>query len=57
MKNNDSRKKENGIEEKWYACMDTMEAVWKARIAEARLEYLKEFIKAASKRSESESIL
>lgn len=54
MKRNEKRKKENDGEERWYAKMNELEALWRTMITESRLEYLKSFSQVSKKPSRSE---
>ncbi|MDZ7794575.1 MAG: hypothetical protein U5P10_13060 [Spirochaetia bacterium] len=48
---NECRKKENDTGKKWYAGMDALEALWRTKIAESRVEYLETFLQVTKKRS------
>jgi hypothetical protein len=54
MQINESRMKENDREERWYARMNELEALWLTRMAETRKEYLELFVQVTRKRSESD---
>ncbi len=52
MKIIENRQKENNGEEKWYARMNEIEALWRTKTAECRLEYLDDYVQVTQKRPE-----